>query len=240
MRSIPAIFMPLVVILSALRLIAPGQAFVGIYQYCLVLALVIVAFRFSLKIKQQRRLQKSFIFLAVGDLFLVLAPALSSPPINFKLGIDLFPFGVLAFAVAYGLMISVYLPRISKVKPPIWPILPILAVFILEISLVSPYTQGILLIGLLIFGVELCLLAWSGISLVRIGAKSSRTAQLLALSALLIVAGDFLVGFNQFYPLSQIYGGFSVHLLDAAIALIYLPGWLALTAGLVKGWPEGV
>lgn len=220
------VFSPLIILLVILRVLVPGNAFVGFFQYgiCLALAISILTARKHTRI--QKRLGLSLIFLLLGDFFLIFVVALRQPPINMKIGIDCFPFGILAFLAAYAIMISAYLKNITLSWRSVLIMLPILALFIFEVIFVSPHVQGILLIGLILFGVVLCCLAWSGINTILSRHYTRQAAWQMAISASLIMLGDLAVGFNQFHPLFTSAGSDFGKWLDAFIVLIYLPGWV--------------
>lgn len=188
-------------------------------RYIIMLSLGVATFAGRGSSKGQRTLSWAFPLMLIGDFFLVFSYTIEGFPVDIRY------FGFIPFAMAYIIIIKVYLKGFRwSSNNLLFSIFYGVAASALVMTL-YPYVGGIEAIsGIVVLG-TVTIMSWAGSVAIWNGYYSKRAAIMMALSGLLMAVCDYGVAMDLFYP-----GAYAIReaIEINVVWLSYLPGWLIL------------
>jgi hypothetical protein len=188
-------------------------------KYTIMITLFLSVISIRKKYREQKIMAISFFFVIVADFFFGISTTLHNSEI------DLSPFGIAGFIIAYLCLSYAYQKNFKVGTEEIVTAMPILLIFLCVFLLLKPYVKGLMIIESLIFGLVLCYMTWSAICTVFRGYFRMKTALLIAISGSLMFICDLGVAFSLFHPC---YSKIFVPWLNNIIWAAYIPGWTLL------------
>ncbi|MGD9676982.1 MAG: lysoplasmalogenase family protein [Vulcanibacillus sp.] len=214
-----AIYFPITLLILSFDRYYPGEDMVQYLKYTVMITLFILVFILRKNFLEQRIMAASFFFLVIGDFFLVFSTTLDNLDVNIT------SFGTIGFFIAYIFLIVAYQKNFKVGKAEIITAIPVVMIFLYVFVSLRPNVDGLMLIGILMFGIVLCYMTWSAICTIYRKYYKLKTALLIALSGILMFTCDIGVAYSQFYPLySEAYVPWLKNIIWAA----YIPGWTLL------------
>jgi hypothetical protein len=213
------IYLPITLLILIFDNIYAKEDMVLYLKYTIMITLFLSAVTMQKKFREQKIMALSFFFLVIADFFLVFINTIHNLKMDFS------PFGVAGFLCAYLCLIVAYQKNFKVGKAEIAIAIPIMIIFSCVFISLRPYVKGLMLIGMLIFGVVLCYMTWTSICTIFRSYFNPESARLIAISGSLMFICDIGVAFSLFHP---IYSKIFVPWLSNIIWAAYIPGWTLL------------
>jgi hypothetical protein len=219
-RSLLAIFIPMTILILIFDHIIPKDNMVNYVRYAIMISLFLVAISIKKKFSEQKLMALSFFFLVIADFFLVFCNTID------KIKMDLTPFGIAGFALAYICLILAYQKNfgVAKKAEIISAILMVIISIMISMPLFS-YVKGIMKIGAIGFSIVLSYMTWSSICTIFRSYYKKKIAIIIAISGTLMYICDFGVAYSLFHPY---YSTVYIPLLKNIIWMAYIIGWTLL------------
>ncbi|MEI8200428.1 MAG: lysoplasmalogenase family protein [Eubacteriales bacterium] len=220
-----AIYLPLTLAILLFDHIYTGVDLVNYLKYIVILTLCITALSIKKEKPEQKWMAASFLFIVFADIFLIFGANLAKLINPDSFGLNQIPFGPLGFLLAYLCLIAAFQKNFKLGRADV--ITATLITVICAVFLVSllPYINGILLTGLLIFGIVLGYMVWTAICTVFRGYYKKSLAYIISLSASLMFICDLGVAFSNIHPA---FAGHFVPWMQNVIWGSYVSGWMLL------------
>ena len=228
MRALMAVFgVQLVCILVLLHLLQGSYAALGVAKYTVITSIVVASALVRGRTPLHRPLAMAFVFLWVGDFFLIFVGVLPgvSPDDRW-----VHICGMVGFLIAYLCLLKVYWKRPSLGRSDGVAALPVLAIGVPVVVLLWPDVSGGLRIWALVFTLGVGTMAWFAICTLHRGFYRPTIARRFAAAGLLIFLSDMGVGFSFFYP--ELHR--NLPWLGFEIWITYVPAWCLLLLNLAE------
>lgn len=212
------VYLSMTAVILVLDHICPGADGVAAFKYAVMVSLFLSVLFTKKRFPEQRLMTLALFFAVVADFFLVFSTTL-------HLQRDLTPLGIAGFFAAYLCLIAAYQKNFKVGRGEILSAVPIAAVFLYAFFSLQAYVKGPVLIGLAVFGMVLCYMAWTSVCTVFRNYFHPKSARLIALSGILMFICDLGVAYSLFHPAFA--GGFDPWLKNI-IWGAYIPGWTLL------------
>ncbi len=220
-KMLLSVYLSLTVLVILLDRFYPAYDFVACVKFTIIFSLCLSAIIKKKKSIEQKLMSLTFIFVIIGDLFLVLPNHITH--IHYRI----IPYGGFGFLFAYIILSYVYQKKIRiKIPEIIIGMIILIVDFIIGKTLLSfIYDPAILLLSVLFICI-ISYMLWSAVLTIFRDYYTKRVAYYIAISALLMFICDMGVAFQFFHPYFN--HGYNV-LLNNIIWLAYIPGWTLLT-----------
>jgi hypothetical protein len=215
-----SIYLPITFLILVLDNVFPGIDIVWYLKYTIIITLFLSALTIRKKFREQNIMALSLFFVVAADFFLVYSLTLKNLKIN------LIPFGIIGFLLAYLCLIVAYQKNFRVGKKEIITAVFIIVIFLLVILHLIPHIKGVMLIETLIFWFVLCYMTWTSICTIFRKYYNAKIARLIALSSILMFICDIGVAYGLFYP---VYSEFLITLVKNIVWAAYILGWTFLT-----------
>ncbi len=217
----------LLAVLVLLHLLEDNYAALGVAKYAVIGSIVLASRLLRGRTVLHRPLALAFLFLGVGDFFLILLgtlPQVSPDDRWVQVG------GMAGFLIAYLCLLQVYWKNVTLGGKDLAAALPILAIGVPVMIILWPHVEGWLRIWALVFTLGLGAMAWSAVCTLHRGFYAPTVARRFAIAGVLIFLSDMGVGFSFFYP------GLHRNLpwLGFEIWITYIPAWCLLLLNLAE------
>jgi hypothetical protein len=217
-KSLLLIYLPVTVLILISDCLYPGRSLVSILKYAVTLSLFLYA-RFTPKRHAvQKTMALSLMFVAVGDIFLVLSQPIPALRSVVFLGAACFSFG-------YLFLIAAYRKNAVFNKTDAVSAILVFSVFLSAFFVIKPHLSGLFLPAAALFGLVLFSVVWAAFGTLHQGFYTRRAAVLICVSAVLMAVCDSAVGISFFHP--RFSGAFNP-LLKTITWASYVPGWTLL------------
>ena len=218
-RILFVIYLPITFLILIFDHIYPIEDMVQYLKYAIMITLFLFSISIKKKFHEQKIMALSFFFLVIADFFLVFSTTLD----NFKM--DVSPFGVVGFLFAYICLIVAYHKNFKIGNEEIMSGILIVIIFAYVFIYLHPFVKRVELIGVLIFGIVLCYMTWTGICTLFRNYFNLKISRVIAISSILMFICDIGVAFSVFHP---VYSKISVPWLQNIIWAAYIQGWTLL------------
>lgn len=224
-KVLPVIYLPLTLVILLLDHFYAGADPVNFLKYSVMLTLCLAALCIKKETTEQKWMAASLVFIVFADFFMVFGADPANHINLYSYDLNRVPFGPIGFLLAYLCLIAAYQKNFKLGRAEV--ITAIIVTFICACFLVSllPYLNGILLCGLVVFGIVLEYMVWSAICTIFRGYYKKSLAYIIALSASLMFICDLGVAFSNIYPACA---GQFVPWMQNIIWGSYIPGWMLL------------
>lgn len=215
-----SVYLSLTLIVILLDRFYPAYDFVACVKYGIIFSLCLTAFIKKNKSSEQRLMTLTFVFVIIGDIFLVLPNHIT------HIHYYIIPYGGVGFLCAYIILSYVYQKNFRiKIPEIILGIIILIVDFIIGNILLPFISEPKILLLDIIFLCTISYMLWNAVSSIFRDYYAKQTAYLIAMSAILMFICDIAVAFQFFHP--YFYHDFNV-LLNNIIWLAYIPGWTLL------------
>ncbi|WP_010236444.1 lysoplasmalogenase family protein [Clostridium arbusti] len=219
-RVLLSIYLPITFLILVLDNVFPGVGIVWYLKYTIIITLFLSALNIRKKFREQNIMTLSLFFVVAADFFLVYSLTLKNLKIN------LIPFGIIGFLLAYLCLIVAYQKNFRVGKKEFITAVFIIVIFLLVSLHLIPHIKGVMLIETLIFWFVLCYMTWTSICTIFRKYYNAKIARLIALSSILMFICDIGVAYGLFYP---VYSEFLITLVKNIVWAAYIMGWTFLT-----------
>lgn len=219
-RVLLSIYLPITFLILVLDNVFPGIDIVWYLKYTIIITLFLSALTIRKKFREQNIMALSLFFVVAADFFLVYSLTLKNLKIN------LIPFGITGFLLAYLCLIVAYQKNFRVEKEEFITAVFIIVIFLLVSLHLIPHIKGVMLIETLIFWFVLCYMTWTSICTIFRKYYNAKIARLIALSSILMFICDIGVAYGLFYP---VYSEFLITLVKNIVWAAYILGWTFLT-----------
>jgi hypothetical protein len=214
-----AIYLPYTVLIIILVHLFLNNDFAQYVKYASSISQFLIVMFTLKKYPEQKTMAWAFLFMLLADFFLVFSTTIHA----IKISLDSIGMGF--FLVAYVFLVVVYQKNFKIGKQELIAAFLIFGTLLAFMALLIPHIKGIMLVLTLVFGFGLSYMAWAAVCTLFRNYYTKRTAQLIALSGLLMYISDLAVALAMFHPYFA--GAFNPWL-DTLIWLTYLPSWMLL------------
>ena len=215
-----SVYLPLTLIVILLDRFYPTYDFVACVKYAIIFSLCLSAVMKKNKFSEQRLMSLTFVFVILGDIFLVLPNHITH--IHYRI----IPYGGFGFLCAYIILCYVYQKNFRIKIPEIIIAMIILIVNFIIGKILLPYiSDSTIFFLVVVFSCVISYMLWSSIATIFRDYYTKRTAYLIAISSIFMFICDIGVAFQFFHPyFSHDYN----ILLNNIIWFAYIPGWTLL------------
>lgn len=218
-KMIPGVYLALTGMLLVMEARAMDGVVLTYSRFAVMLSLCAVVFWGRRKSGEQNILSMTFLLMLIGDVFLVLSDSLHWLPDELNC------LGFLPFALAYALMVRVYLKGVRWRNQLLIPALIYGALLAFLVMALNPYVSGLQRPMGLAAAFSVTIMAWSGWAACLSGHYNKRTTLRMAASGMLMLLCDYGVALAQFHPAA---GAMHAQLPFNIVWMAYVPGWLLL------------
>lgn len=171
------------------------------------------------KYREQKIMAAAFIFLVIGDFFLVFLNTFHYSKMSIA------PYGITGFFLAYLCLIAAYQKNFKMGRAEILTAIPLVLVFLCINLILHQYLQGFMFIGLVVFGAALFFMTWTAICTLFRQYFTYKAAWIIAISASLMLICDLGIVIST---LNYIQTGTVLPWLENIVWAAYIPGWTLL------------
>ncbi|MBM4452360.1 MAG: hypothetical protein FJ013_08035 [Chloroflexi bacterium] len=199
----------------------------GIAKFAIMASIFVASLLVPKLTKMHRVIGLAFIFVFIGDFFLVFLgtlPGISKDDLFVKIG------GMIGFLGAYSTLIWLLTRKFSFGIKDILALLPVLVVLVPVMAILVPHISGPFLIFAVVFGLVVGGMAWNALCTVHRGYYTRKVAVRFAIAGFLMFFSDMGVAFVFFYPGMQS----NVPWLENEIWITYVPAWTLILMNLLE------
>lgn len=215
-KRIIFVLVPLTLLILLLDPAGPRFEYVQFLRYGTVLALGLTVAALPKPYPEQRIMAPAFLFMALGDFFLVFVHTLPS------ISQDLSGFGILSFLAGYLFLIKAYQKNTIHGKAELCMLAPYLILSLMIGRTLSPYVHGGSRLLGAAFLTVLCIMAWQAAATLYGRYYSKKAATMIAASGALMYLCDAGIAFSLFHPY---YSVTYIAWLKNIVWAAYLTGW---------------
>lgn len=224
-KKLLGIFFSMTAFILILDHFFPGEKFVNFIKHATIIALLIFALTIRKKNREKKIMSVALFFTVVGDFLLNFCSIF--PGLAYKV----FPYGVLAFTIAYILLIVALQKNLKPGWQELLSAIPVLAVIVPLFIMLYPYIHAEIIFESLLFSFVLGYMATISITTLFKGYFSKKVSIRIALAGFLILISDMGVAIEQFMPT---YTDHFIPWLKNIIWGTFVPAWTLIVVNIAE------